>query len=197
MIKTLALVLLLLSFNLNAAKFRDVTGDTTLNRVLAITSTQWRRGATAPTEATVGTTPQTAVLLFDSTNEVAGVYVNFPDDMDKTQDIRFDINISLVNAETNNDVLSITMDYVAPIENSTGNGLDKTSTQVLATKTVTTAAGLAINDMYILQLPISATDATNPLANSIGVSLDIHLTNTTGVAAIHTINGHLHYVAKY
>lgn len=176
----------------------DLHLDFGLQRVIYINSNQWRRGATAPTETTIGTTPQTRVLLFDAINEVAGVYVNFPDDMDKTKDVRFDIDFCLVNAQTNNDVLSLTMDYVIISENSTGSGLDKVSTQVLATKTVTTANGLAINDVYIVQCPLSAGDANNPInGNVTGLSIDVHMTNVTGVIAMHAIDGHLHYTARY
>jgi len=193
----ISIVFLLLSLNLNAVRFRDVTGDTQLNRVLNVNSAQWRKGATAPTEAIIGTTPETIVFLFDAVNEVGGIYFNFPEDMDKTQDIRLDIDFSLVNVQINNDVLNITIDYVAITKNSTGSGLDKTSTQVLSTEAVTTANGLAVNDVYILQITISAGDGNNPLANATGISIDIHLTNISGVAAIHAIDGHLHYAAKY
>ena len=167
------------------------------DRVLNVNSTQWRKGTTAPTETTIGTTPETRVLLFDATNEVAGVYFNFPDDMDLTQDARFDIDWSLVSAETNGDELSVTMDYVVVQENTTGGGLDKTSTQVLATRAVTTANGLAINDVYILQFPIDAGDASNPFTDATGMSLDLHLTNVTEVASMHVFSGHLHYKSKY
>ena len=54
---------------------------------------------------------------------------------------------------------------------------------------------LAIGDIYTMDLTVLAADATNPLASAIGLALEIHLTNVTGVADIHLIDGDLIYEA--
>jgi len=136
-------------------------------------------------------------LLFDATTELATVTEDLPIDMDLTVDPVLTIIFSLVNSQINNDTADLTFDYVAPIKEVTGSGPAKASTTATATTTVTTANGLAVDDMYSINLTIDAADATNPLASAEALSIEMHLTNVTGVAAIHMLSAHLRYTAKY
>jgi hypothetical protein len=40
-----------------------------------------------------------------------------------------------------------------------------------------------------MDITLPAADATNPLASAIGVALEIHMTNITGVAVIDLLDG--------
>jgi hypothetical protein len=170
------------------------TADTRIvNRTLNLSGQNFRKGATAPTEVTIGTTPTVPALLFDATAELASTYVRMPGDFDPAVDLTLILTWSLVNSQSDSEVASITLNYVATEENSTGNGADKTSTQVLGTTTVTTGNGLAVNDVYTTSFTIDASDATNPLASANGLGVEIGLTNVTGVAAIHLLDASLEY----
>jgi len=177
--------------------FGEVNSTTDLDRVIQLSGRDWRKGTTAPTDAPIGTSPEIGVLLFDAVNELGSVYMSLPDDCDKTQDMRLDLDCSLVNIQLNNDSLDWTLDYTAPQALTTGAGIAKTSTQVTSSTTITTGNGLAVGDIYVASFTISAGDATNPLANAVGLALEGHLTNVTGVAAIHLLSAHLHYKALY
>lgn len=179
------------------ATFGAVTSSTSLQRHISFGAAQLKKGATAPTDATVNTTPTVYALLFAATNELVSTYVAFPDDMDRTVNCTIHLEWALVSAQTNGDTCDWTIDYIAPRENSTGNGLAKTSTQITGTTTVTTGNGLAVGDVYTTSLTVSAGDATNPTANANGLYAELHLTDTTGVASAHLFSVHLLYTAKY
>jgi len=170
----------------------DSTMDHPL-RTLHLSGDQFRKGATAPTDVTIGTTPTVPALLFDATNELASLYHSLPVDTDLTQDIILRLQFSLAAAETNGDTCDFTCDYVAPTL-ATGGGIAKASTQVTGQFTAVTGR-LAAGDIYVMDITFTAGDATNPLAAAVGLAFEIHLTNTTGVAAIHLIDGDLIYTA--
>jgi len=186
-------------YDTNVSRWRvlEHTGSSEITRAIHFFGAEFGKGGTAPTDATIGTTPAVPALLFDAIAETASVYTPFFPDMDLSKDIIVKIQFALVNAETNGDTVSLTINYVVPVSLTTGSGPDKTSTQLLPTRTVTTGEGLAINDLYEIEATISAADATNPLAGGAGVGIEIHLTNTTGVAAIHVIDARLEYKALY
>lgn len=177
--------------------FGDVAGNTALTRSIHIDISNLRQGATAPTEVLIGTTPEVPALRFAATNELVSVYASFPQDMDTTQDVTFQLQWALVAAETDSDTLDITCDYVAVTPLSTGDGPNKTSTQVTGQVTVTTANGLAIGDVYEMSITFSAADATNPLSGASGIGLEFHLTNTTGVASADLLDADFIYSALY
>lgn len=179
------------------ATFGTVNSSTTLTREVLIAAHAVKKGATAPTDQTVGTTPTIAVLRFAATNELISQYIAFPADMDKTAAMAIHIEWCLVSGQTNGDTMDWTIDYVCPRENSTGNGLAKTSTQVNGTTTVTTGNGLAAGDVYSTTISITPGDATNPTANANGIALELHMTDTSGVASVDLISLHLNYTAKY
>jgi hypothetical protein len=177
--------------------FGAVLTDSPLIRAVHFDASEIGKGATAPTDATIGTTPAVPALLFDATNETAVIYISFRPDMDLTQDMTIKVQWALVNVQLNADQLDVTMDYVIPVVGTTGSGPDKASTQLTPTQQVTTGEGLAINDMYQLEATLSAGDATNPFAGGSAIALEFRLTNVTGVAAIHVLDADLEYVALY
>ena len=182
------------------AKFGEVNNSTVLNRSVILTIDDFRKGATAPTDDTVGATPTIATLQHNATNELTSCHVVMPIDWDKSKDCTVDLLWSLRAAETNNDVLSITIDYVTVFKNTTAAGVAKTSTQLTPTVTVTTANGLASGDIYGMSATLAAADSDNGFGtgdNSIGFCFEFHLTNITGVADIDCISGCVNYEALY
>jgi hypothetical protein len=175
--------------------FGGVASDTTLTRSIHLAGDQFRKGATAPTDVTIGTTPTIQALRFDATNELASVYASLPADVDRSQDIILRLQVALIGAETNGETLDVTCNYVAVLENSTGDGPAKASTGATGQVTVTTANGLAAGDVYTMDITFAAGDATNPLANAIGLGIEINLTNVTGVIGMDLLDADLVYEA--
>jgi hypothetical protein len=176
--------------------FNDVAGDTALRRQIILTANQFRKGVTAPSDVTIGSTPTIPAQQFAATNELVSLFQAMPFNWDKG-DVDLVLIWSLAAVETNGDQLSTTLDYTAPIALSTGNGLAKTSTQLTNDLTVTTANGLAIGDVYSQTFTLSAADGDNPLANAIGIAIEIHLTNTVGVALVDLIGACISYAATH
>lgn len=170
-----------------------VASNTSLVRELRIPQTQFRKGATAPTDETVGTTPTVPALRFDAVAELATVVVHMPDDWDGGGvDMR--LLWRLVNAQTNGQTLDVTCDYVAATL-ATGAGFGKASSQITGQVTAVTGR-LAAGDLYEMILTFAAGDATNPLSKAVqAIAAEIHLTNVTGVAAAHLMAGKMRYTA--
>jgi hypothetical protein len=179
------------------SNFGDVTGDTTLTRSIHISGNQFRNGAAAPTDVIIGTSPEIPALHFDATGELVSAYVSLPPNMDRTKDLILRLHFSLSATETDADTLDFTCDYTAPLANSTGDGIERTSTQVTGQTTVTTANGLAIGDMYTMDITFPFGDATNPLASAIALAFELHLTNVTEVGEIDLVDGLLIYEALH
>lgn len=177
--------------------FGAVGSNTALLRTIHFSGGEIGRGVTAPTDVTIGTTPDVPALLFDAVAETGSIFVRFSPDIDRSVDMTLRLLWSLVAVETDTDQLDITIDYVAVIVGTTAQGPDKASTQILATQQVSTAEGLAINDVYQMNITIAAADGTNPLASASGIALEMHLTNLVEVAAIHLLGADLEYAALY
>ena len=177
------------------SNFGDVAGNTALTRSIHVSGNQFRSGATAPTDVTIGTTPTVPALHFDATNELVSVYASLPVNMDRTKDLIARLQFSLSATETDADTLDFTCDYTAVLGNSTGDGVARTSTQVTGQVTVTTANGLAIGDLYTMDITFPFADATNPLASAIAIAFEMHLTNVTEVGEIDLLDGDLIYEA--
>lgn len=175
---------------------RDVAGNTPLANQLILDLVNFRKGVTSPTDSTIGTSPVTPTLLFAATNELVSTFLVMPPtNWDRTVDCTLVLIWALSVAETNGDVLSVTLDYTVPLKNTTGSGPGKASTQVLGTTTVTTADGLAAEDVYTTNMVLPSADATNPFTSddAQGFSLELHLTNTVGVGAAHLLGGCVAY----
>lgn len=182
------------------SNFGEVKTDQVLTRSVILTIDDFRKGATGPTDDTVGNTPTIPTLQFNATGELCSAHVIMPADWDKSKDCTFDLVFSLRETETNDDVLSLTVDYTAIKKNTTGAGITKTSTQLTPTVTVTTANGLAVGDVYVITATLSAADGSNGFSAgdaTAGFGFEFHLTNTTGVADVDLISGCINYEAKY
>ena len=173
--------------------FGGVLSSQVLSEQIIITAEQFRVGGTAPGAVTIGTTPTVDALQFSATNQLVSTFFPLPFNMDRTIDPALVLIWSLAATETNADELSITLDYTAPIDLSTGDGIAKASTQLTNNLPVTTANGLAIGDIYSQTIPFAVGDATNPLASAIGLAIEFHLTNTVGVGIIDLIGACLGY----
>jgi len=177
------------------SQFGEVSSNQVLIRSTSRSADDFRRGATAPTDVTLGTTPTIGAALFDATNELASVYIPLPDDTDVTADVILRLEFSLSSVQLNGDTCDFTCDYTAPTL-ATAEGVAKASTQVTGQFTAVTGR-LAIGDIYEMDITFPFADATNPLANALGLAMEIHMTNVTGVADIILFGGELRYEAIY
>lgn len=177
--------------------FGAVGSNTSLLRTIHFSGGELGRGVTQPTDVTIGTSPEVPALLFDAVAETAAIMVRFSPDMDRSTDMTLRLLWSLVAGQSDTDQLDVTIDYVAVTTGTTALGPSKASTQILATQQVTTAEGLATDDVYQMDITIAAADATNPLAAASGIALEMHLTNLVEVAAIHLLDADLEYAALY
>jgi len=173
--------------------FGEVVSSQGLSDQILITAEQFRNGATAPAGVTIGTTPTVDALQFSATNQLVSTFFALPFNMDRTIDPQLVLVWSLAQVENNADTLDVTLDYTAPIDLSTGDGIAKASTQLTDALTVTTANGLAIGDIYTQTFTFANGDATNPLASAIGLAIEFHLTNVTGVGTVDLIGACLGY----
>jgi hypothetical protein len=186
-----------------AATSQVVTGSTevvALNRSFTLTLGGIAFGATAPTAEDAGTTPTMDVRLFDATAQTINVIVTMPPDWDKDFDCALDLVWALKDAETNTDTLDLTLDYITMRENTTGQGVTKTSTQVTDTVTATTGNGLAVGDIYTSSFALSQGDVNNGFSSgdeSIAFGFEWHLTNITGVTRAQWLSGRLRYRGLY
>jgi hypothetical protein len=175
------------------ARWRILATVGHLERALHLSGDQFRKGITAPTDVTIGSSPTVPALLFDLIVELASLYHSFPADLDRTQDVILRLQFSLSSAEVNLDTCDFTCDYTAPTL-LTAEGVAKASTQVTGQFTAVTGR-LAVGDIYIMDITFPAGDATNPLVDALGIAFEIHMTNVTGVADIHLIDGDFIYTA--
>lgn len=182
------------------ATFGAVDTEVALTRSVILTIDDFRKGASNPADEQIGTTPEINSLALTATNDLVDAHVAMPIDWDKSVDCTFDLVFCLRATETDSDVLSITVDYNRIKKNTTAQGPDKASTQLTPTATVTTANGLAVNDVYVVSGTLAQADGTNGFAaddNTAGFCFQFHLTNTTGVSSIKFIGGCINYEAKY
>lgn len=165
------------------ARFGDIPANTVLTRRLILNIFNFRQGATAPADVEIGTSPVSPGFRFSATGELISICQTMPAVWDRG-DITIGLVWSLVNGQTDGDLLSVTMDYIAPRVQVPGQGLFKASTQLTDDLAVTTAEGLAAGELYVQTFALLAADATNPLANADAIVFEIHLTNTDEVADI-------------
>lgn len=178
--------------------FGEIPSDKDLERAITLNLVNFRKGATAPADVTIGTSPVVPALRFSAVNQLLSLSQPMPiTNWNRGVDIDILLIWSLVNAQVNNDQLSVTMDYNAWQTQATGQGASKTSTQLTNNLSVITAEGLAIEDLYAQQFTLATGDATNPLTNADGVAFEIHLTNLTGVAAADLMCACIHYNAAH
>jgi len=179
------------------SEFGEVLTNQSLSRQLIYPVVNFRKGVTAPSDATQGTTPTVPTLRFTAVAELASIGITMPSDWDETKDLDLIFDGALVVGQTNLDTWDWTIDYIFSEDPANNNSLLKTSTQVTGQATVTTANGLAAGDVYRIIVPVSAVDANNPFANATSMAFECHLTNVTGVGDIDVISLCMRYIAKY
>lgn len=177
--------------------FGDVRSDTRLRRQLIVPISDFRMGVSSPTEVVLGSSPGIPALLFDNPPELASTFAQMPTNWDRSVDVDLVLAIQLVNGQLDGDALDMTVDYVVPRQNDTGNGVTKTSTQLLPSLVVSTASGLAAGDAYELRATFNRNDASNPFTsvNALGFGFELHLTNLIEVGAFHLLSTCFSYEA--
>jgi hypothetical protein len=170
----------------------------TITRTARFGVSNLQKGATAPTDVLIGTTPSVGALLFDAVAELVSFNFIPPEDMDLTVDFTIDIHFALITGQTNLDVAAGTIDYIA-YDSANNEVLTKTSTQITATETITTAGGVAQDTSYVMQFTVDVSDATNPIDSLVNGQADFefHLTNVSPVTGIHVTGAHVIYTALY
>ena len=175
-----------------ATKYLTNTGTIT-SRSQHIGLTEVRKGVTAPTDTTIGTSPAVAGLLFDAVNEVYQVQFMIPDDWDGVHDAILDLYVALNAAETAGDTIAFTGDYVAASFGA--DAVSKTSTQLLVTETVLVGCA-GVGCLYKIIFTFDHADSDNPLAVEDIVIIDIHRTNVTNVAGTVLVSLDVHTPRK-
>lgn len=178
--------------------FGAVQSDTVLTEQLVIGVNNFRKGATAPADSTIGTTPTVPALLFSATNELLSIGSLMPLNWDRTVDVDLILVWALAAVQLNLDTLDVTVDYVVPLYNTGGAGPAKASTQVTGQVTAVTGE-LAIGDPYAMTIPLNRADATNPYtsADTVGFAFELHLTNVTGVASANFLGACINYAGAH
>ncbi len=176
------------------SKFGEVSSAKVLTAQMRLSVTNFRKGGTAPSDSTLGTTPTVPTLLFTATNQLLSGSVPIPRDMDRSVNPQLTLQFALDVAESDSDTLDFTGDYIVTEHLAGDGGLVKASTQLTGSVTVTTAGGLVQGEVYELALTLNVGDATNPIgADSDDISFEVHLTNTTGVGRAHLFAGRFDY----
>ena len=158
----------------------------------------FKLGINAPATSTIGTSPTTSALLFTLANQVVAGNILFPSDMDRTRPITVRLEFALAATQLAGDSLDITADYIA-VGHGTGNGYIRTSTQISGSKIMTLdplaidGSGLAIGDVYHLELELDPNDALNPLMDAESVTFEFHMTNILEVTSINFIGASVGY----
>ncbi len=169
-----------------------------LENSVVLTIDDFRKGAIGPTDVTLGNTPTIPALHFDATNELLAVHVIMPTDWDKSVDCKLALLFSLASTQLNGDVLDIILDYVTPEVDTTGAGFSKTSTQLTPSLVMTTANGLAVDDLHEMFISLDKDDVNNGYIvgdNHVGFCFEFHLANLVGVVDINFVAGELIYEA--
>ena len=172
-----------------------VNSNQLLTRIIDVNGTNWRKGVTAPTDVTVGTTPSVPALLFDAVLELATTTLRIPIDWDSGTDPLLVIRWSLVNGQVNLDTADFTIDYTISTL-VTAEGPNKTHTQITASTDAVTGR-LAADDVYETTFTFDRADGNNPIAAGDLLHLEFHLTNVAEVLAIHLLDAAFQYEAAY
>lgn len=133
-----------------------------------------RKGSTAPTMDTIGTSPQVRGYKFDAVAEKLQLNIPIPTDYHEGS-IELHLVQALVNAEANGDNIDWKSDYVVVRDSrsSTGNGgggtVDQTSSSVTGQSEVVengSGNGIQAGTIYETVLEFDPSDADNPFNTS-------------------------------
>ena len=171
-----------------------VVSNTPLTEQIVLGANNFRKGATAPADGTLGTTPTTPTVLMANTAELLTVGTLMPTNWDRTVDVTLFLIWALASVQLNGDTLDATINYTVPLLNAGGTGPGKASSQVTGQITAITGQ-LAIGDTYAMPIALARGDATNPYtsADAIAFVLEFGLTNITGVASAHFLGACIEY----
>jgi len=160
---------------------------------IGIPLTEVAKGGTAPTKASLGTTPTVQGLLFDATDELYQIQFQVPDCWNEVSDITFDLYVVLYQAETAGDSIAFTADYVSVTAEA--DAVTKTSTNITTTELVV-ASCAGEGCLYKVVLTLDYDDTDNPLAKEDVVVAEIHRTNVTNVGGVLLIAVDAHFDPK-
>ena len=173
-----------------------ILSNTPMKRQFIMTIDQFRKGVTAPADVTIGTTPTIPAFRFNATAELVSAFISLPTNFDYDIDSNLLLFWSLANTQINGDNLNVTLDYTAARAFETGKGVNKTSTQLTDSITLTTAQGLAVADVYTTRFILDRNDANNPMSEgTTGIAVEFHLTDIVDVTEIHLIGVCVSYEA--
>lgn len=172
---------------------------------MQFTLSNFRKGSTAPANATMGDTPAIPYMDFAATNERLGWFITLPDDWSGTGDVELHLTVILTGAETVGDAIEFASDYVvvrsnnASIANGAGGTVTQANTTVTATASVVTGATGAGAEYHVI-LTFARTDATNPItAYPSSLLGEIYRTSVGGAGkagAVGLTGGHFHYTRQ-
>lgn len=172
--------------------FGEINSSTQIQRTYTFTVNNFRKGATAPADVDIGTTPTVRALRFSATNELLSFDFVLPNEMVPGANVSLSLHFALVDTETDGDALDFTFDYITVQENN-NELFTKTSTQTAGQVTVTTANGLDPATCYEMNIVLDGADADNPLNPNDTLCIEMHMTNTTGVARADLVSSHIVY----
>lgn len=169
-----------------------------MRRSITLTMEDFFLGVNAPVPVTLGTTPTIHALRYSATIEKASTHMFLPWDLDPNNRIGLHMEFALIDVQSPGDSLDVTVDYIIMAPETPGAGPGKANTTLLVSEEVTVEKGANPLDIYRLTTFIEPDDATNPfwLDRRMNIALELHLTNTTGVARADLISTCLCYAPK-
>lgn len=146
----------------------------------------WTLGATPPTANPIGTTPAVPAYLMDATGETLAIGFRAPAGYSGDADVTLRLFFALNVAESAGDDINVTAS-VRVVQPAASEALDGTSTDYTASKDIG-----AVTDQYsvhVADIVLTYNDANNPIAAGDWIVVEIHLTNTTTIAAVNFLGG--------
>jgi len=131
-----------------------------------------------PTAGTQGTTPTTRGKLFNATNELISRRVRVPAGFSGAHDLTLRVEGVLNTAPSASTTLDLTCNLVSI---TPGNGESCTKTSTAATGSYNVGTNNAAGDDVIVDITLDYNDATNPIAAGDYLTLELSMTNVTGV----------------
>ena len=164
----------------------EIQDDKYLSKELPMES--WTLGGTPPAAATKGTTPAVPALRFTTTSQTISRVVRVPREYLGTADLKLRLYFCLNQAEATGDDINISVNLES---RAAGEAFAGTST--LATGTVDMGSSPPDAKIAVLDVTLDFDDATNPIAPSDFLALEVFLTNTTTIADVLFLGAELLY----
>lgn len=173
-------------------RFRDemFKRDSAESASIVLPADAFRRGAIAPTVDTLGSTPTVGTQRFSATNELLSCTLYMPLTWNRRA-IVLSFLWALEDTQIAGDTFDLSLDCSFN-ELGPGLGLLKANQTLTSGFTCSEEQGLAQGDLYLVDFTLNALNTTlNP--STLGISFEIHMTNTDEVAEAHFIGGNAHY----